>query len=97
MEVNESNKISPKITLDQYASSEILKAGTGNFFSGLEAVPTQGAEAPMSTLDSLDSMQGVLLAHLRVVLCRLDHGLYDMLSLHPGVWFLFGCVFIVVR
>lgn len=23
------------------------------------------------------------------------HGLYDALSLHPGVWFLFGCVFIV--
>ena len=46
MEVNESNKISPKITLDQYAGSEILKAGTGNFFSRLEVVPTQGAEPP---------------------------------------------------
>jgi hypothetical protein len=23
------------------------------------------------------------------------HGLYDALSLHPGVWFLFGCIFIV--
>jgi DNA-binding transcriptional ArsR family regulator len=23
------------------------------------------------------------------------HGLYDTLSLHPGVWFLFGCIFIV--
>jgi hypothetical protein len=23
------------------------------------------------------------------------HGLYDTLSLHPGIWFLFGCIFIV--
>jgi hypothetical protein len=24
------------------------------------------------------------------------HGLYDALSLHPGVWFLFGCIFIIL-
>jgi len=23
------------------------------------------------------------------------HGLYDALYLHPGVWFLLGCIFIV--
>jgi hypothetical protein len=23
------------------------------------------------------------------------HGLYDALSLHPGIWFLFGCIFVV--
>jgi hypothetical protein len=23
------------------------------------------------------------------------HGFYDTLSVHPGVWFLLGCVFIV--
>ncbi|WP_440946228.1 ArsR/SmtB family transcription factor [Methanosarcina sp. T3] len=23
------------------------------------------------------------------------HGLYDTLSLHPGVWFLFGCIFVI--
>ncbi len=102
--VNESNNMSPKLALDQQmpegalnASSEALKAGTGNVSSGLEAGPAQGApEVPMSVPDGLDSAHGLPpvpsegLAHVGGI-----HGLYDTLSLHPGVWFLFGCIFIV--
>jgi DNA-binding transcriptional ArsR family regulator len=102
--INESNNISPKIALDQQvpegasdASSETLGAGTGNLSSGLESDTTQGAaEVPISTPDGLDSVQGVPsippegLSHASGI-----HGLYDMLSLHPGFWFLLGCVFIV--
>jgi len=108
MDVNESNNISPKIALDQQmpenealnASSESLETGTGNLSSGLQAGPTQeAAEVPMPTPDGLDSVQGVPspsippegLAHAGGI-----HGLYDTLSLHPGIWFLLGCVFIVV-
>jgi DNA-binding transcriptional ArsR family regulator len=103
--INESNNISPKIALDQQvpeeasnASYEAMEPGAGNLSSGLEAGPTEGAaEVPMSTPDGLDSAQGVPsippdgLSHASGI-----HGLYDMLSLHPGFWFLLGCVFIVV-
>lgn len=101
--INESNNISPKIALDQHegaanASSKALEAGAGNLSSGLEAGPTEGvAEVPMSTPDGLNSVQGGSsispegLAHASGI-----HGLYDTLSLHPGFWFLLGCVFIVV-
>lgn len=102
--INESNNISPKIALDQQVpegasnASEALEAGAGNLSSGLETDPTQGvAEVPMSTPDGLDSVQGIPsipsdgLSHASGI-----HGLYDMLSLHPGFWFLLGCVFIVV-
>ncbi len=102
--VNESNNMSPKLALDQQmpegalnASSEALKTGTGNISSGVEAGPVHGAaEVPMSSPDGLDSTHGLPpvpsegLAHAGGI-----HGLYDTLSLHPGVWFLFGCIFIV--
>lgn len=106
IEVNESNNISPKIALDRQmpeneamnASSVTLETGTGNVSSGLEAGPTQEvAEVPVSVPDGLDSVEGVPyippegLAHAGGI-----HGLYDTLSLHPGIWFLFGCLFIVV-
>lgn len=105
MGVNESNNLNPKLVLDQQvpegalnASSEALKAGTENASPELGAGPVQGAaEVPISAPDGLDSMQGVPsippegLNHAGGI-----HGLYDTLSLHPGVWFLFGCVFIVV-
>ncbi len=106
MGVNESNNISPKIALDQQVpeneslnvSSGTLDTGAGNLSSGLEAGPTQGvAEVPMSTPDGLDSVHGVPsvppegLTHAGGI-----HGLYDTFSLHPGVWFLLGCIFIVV-
>lgn len=103
--INESNNISPKIALDQQvpegasnASSEALEAGAGNLSSGMEADPTQGvSEVPMSTPEGLDSVQGVSsissegLVHVGGI-----RELYDTLSLHPGFWFLLGCIFIVV-
>lgn len=103
--INESNNISPKIALDQQvsegasnASSEALESGAGNLSSGMEADPTQGvSEVPMSTPEGLDSAQGVSsissegLVHVGGI-----RELYDTLSLHPGFWFLLGCIFIVV-
>ncbi|OED02539.1 MULTISPECIES: ArsR/SmtB family transcription factor [Methanosarcina] len=103
--INESNNVSPKITLDQQvpeeaanASSEVLESGAGNLSSGLESGPTKGvAEVPMSAPDGLNSVPGCSsippegLTHASGL-----HGLYDMLSLHPGFWFLLGCLFIVV-
>jgi DNA-binding transcriptional ArsR family regulator len=106
MEVNESNAISPKIALDQQipesralnVSSETPEAGTGDISPGLEAGPIrEAAEVPVSIPDGLDSVQGVSsippegLAHAGGI-----HGLYDTFSLHPGIWFLLGCIFIVV-
>ncbi|RXA21281.1 ArsR family transcriptional regulator [Methanosarcina sp. MSH10X1] len=106
MEMDESSNISPKIALDQQmpesralnASSGALDTGTGNTSSGLEAGPIQEtAEVPVSVPDGLDSVQGVPsippegLTHAGGI-----HGLYDTLSLHPGIWFLLGCLFIVV-
>lgn len=103
--INESNNVSPKIALDQQVpegaantSSEALGSGEGNLSSGLEAGTTQGVtEVPMSTPDGLNSVPGCSsippegLSHASGI-----HGIYDMLSLHPGFWFLLGCLFIVV-
>lgn len=106
MGVNESGNISPKLALDQQmpengsmnASSEALEAGTGNT-SGLEAGSSQGAaEVHVPTPNVTESVHNLSpipphegLAHPGGI-----HGLYDALSLHPGVWFLFGCIFIVL-
>jgi DNA-binding transcriptional ArsR family regulator len=102
--MNESNNVSPKIAFDQQVSegasnaSSGLESGAGNLSSGLEAGPSHGvAEVPMSAPDGLNSVQGCSsippegLSHASGL-----HGLYDMLSLHPGFWFLLGCLFIVV-
>ena len=103
--INESNNVSPKIALDQQvpegvsnASSGVPESGAGNLSYGVEADPAQGvAEVTMATPDGLNSAQGCSsippegLAHASGI-----HGLYDMLSLHPGFWFLLGCLFIVV-
>lgn len=112
MEINESNNISPKIALDQQVSenialnvsSEPLKAGTGNLTSAFETGSAkEAAEVPISSPDGLDSIQEI--SSIQEIpsippegLTHADgfHGLYDTLSLHPGIWFLLGCVFIVV-
>lgn len=107
MGVNESGNISSKLALDQQmpengsmnASSEALEAGTENISSGLEAGSSQGAaEVHVPTPNVTDSVHNLSpipspegLAHPGGI-----HGLYDALSLHPGVWFLFGCIFIVL-
>jgi hypothetical protein len=91
---------------------ETMKAGTGNTSSGLEAGPHHGAvevHAPVPTNAPTPNVTGSVhnaisnppsnnlsippesLAHAGGV-----YGLYDAFSLHPGVWFIFGCIFIVV-
>ncbi|MGB9132037.1 MAG: helix-turn-helix domain-containing protein [Methanosarcina sp.] len=102
---NESDNMSSTLALDQQmpengamnVSSEVLDVGSGNASSGLESGPANGAAevyVPASNVsDSAQSMPTVPhegLAHAGGI-----HGLYDFLSLHPGVWFLFGCIFIV--
>jgi DNA-binding transcriptional ArsR family regulator len=105
MEVNESSNISPKIAIDRQipengalnASSRALESGTGNISSGLETSPIQEvAEVPVSMSDGLDSVQGIPSIPPEGLPNAGVYGLYDTLSLHPGVWFFFGCLFIVV-
>jgi len=104
MGVNESDNISPKLALDQQVpeneamnvSSEALDAGTGNVSSGLESGPAQGAaEVYVPTSNISNSTQVPSIPHEGLAHAGGIHGLYDALSLHPGVWFLFGCIFIV--
>lgn len=105
MGVNESNNISPKMALNQQmldnqtlnSSSENVESATGNLYSGFENGSTHGAaKVPMSTPEGLGSVHGGSsippdgLHHAGGI-----HGFYDMISIHPGVWFLLGCVFIV--
>ena len=46
--------------------------------------------------DGLDSVQGIPSIPPEGLPNAGVYGLYDTLSLHPGVWFFFGCLFIVV-
>lgn len=80
-------------------------------FAEDKAMDSAGVESPSpemetTTLDAdsvetsipeeLDAGQGLPpvppegLTHLGGI-----HGIYDSLSLHPGVWFLFGCIFVI--
>ena len=70
-------------------------SGAENLSSGVEVIPEEAvAEVPaLETLDSTPELPSVPpegLTHLGGI-----HGLYDTLSLHPGVWFLFGCIFVI--
>jgi DNA-binding transcriptional ArsR family regulator len=86
---------------------ETMKTGTGNVSSGVESGPTNGAttfHAPVPASARVPNATGTVhnpvsnptsippesLAHAGG-----GHGLYDTLYLHPGIWFLFGCIFIV--
>jgi len=84
-----------------YSGSEV---GTGNISSGLETGPSsEAAEVHASSpvhasipnvTDSAHNLSPIPpegLAHAGG-----GYGLYEYLSLHPGVWFLFGCIFIIV-
>ncbi len=65
---------------------------------GMDIPETDGMDGMdgMEGLDGMDGMDGLPpvppegIIHLGGV-----HGLYDTLSAHPGVWFLFGCLFVV--
>ena len=71
--------------------------GTGaeNLSSGMGNAP-EAETAEVSIPDTLDSTPDLPtvppegLTHLGGI-----HGFYDTLSLHPGVWFLFGCIFVI--
>jgi hypothetical protein len=76
-------------------SSE-LDMGTGNTSSGLESAPTQGASEVYTPISNVSDMTQISsIPHEGLTPAGGLHGLYDTLSLHPGVWFLFGCIFIV--
>lgn len=77
-------------------SAESLDMGTGNASSGLESAPTTGvAEICTPASNVSDASQISSIPHEGLTHTSGLHGLYDTLSLHPGVWFLFGCIFIV--
>ncbi len=104
MGINESDNMSPKVALDQQipenetmiVHSEILEAGTGNASSTLESSPVQGAaDTYVATSNVSNSTQIPVVPPEGLSHAGGIHGIYDALSLHPGVWFLFGCIFIV--
>ncbi len=105
MGINESDNMSPKMALDQQISenetmsvhSESLEeAGTGNASTALESAPSQeAADTYVATSNVSNSTQVPVIPPEGLSHAGGIHGIYDALSLHPGVWFLFGCIFIV--
>ncbi len=105
MGINESDNMSPKMALDQQISenetmsvhSESMEeAGTGNASTALESGPAHGvADTYVATSNVSNSTQVPVIPPEGLSHTGGIHGLYDALSLHPGVWFLFGCIFIV--
>ncbi|MHC1756001.1 MAG: ArsR/SmtB family transcription factor [Methanosarcina sp.] len=101
---------SPDSTFDQSVPEEEVMNVSPDTFAGEQAMDGTGAEnlssgmettleaenAEVSIPEELDSGQGLSpvppegLTHFGGI-----HGLYDSLSLHPGVWFLFGCIFVI--
>lgn len=71
-------------------------AGTENVAPEIETPSLDADNAEVSVPEELDAGQGLPpvppegLTHLGGI-----HGIYDTLSLHPGVWFLFGCIFVI--
>lgn len=84
------------VSTDTFAGEQAMDgAGAENLSSGVETT-LEAESAEVSIPEELDSGQGLPpvppegLTHFGGV-----HGLYDSLSLHPGVWFLFGCTFVI--
>jgi len=97
-------------TFDQAVPEEEAMNASPETFAGQQVMDGTGAEnlssgvgtaseaeiAEVSVPDTLDSTPELPavpsegLTHLGGI-----HGLYDTLSLHPGVWFLFGCIFVI--
>jgi DNA-binding transcriptional ArsR family regulator len=78
-------------------SQQIPENATINSSPGIDAGPTENlADVPVSTPDGSGGPYGLPpLSSEGLSQVGGIHGLYDTLSLHPGVWFLFGCLFIV--
>lgn len=107
-----STNASPPENATMNPGYETMKAGTGNTSSGLKASPHHGAvevHTPVPTNAPTSNVTGSVhnpvsnppSNNLSIPPESLAHAgggywLYDTLSLHPGVWFLFGCIFIVV-
>ncbi|HOW15526.1 helix-turn-helix domain-containing protein [Methanosarcina sp.] len=102
--------LSPDSALEQPVEEEMAAESSEGFASD-DAMESSGAENLSSemgttTMDAdstevpvpeeLDAGQGIPpvppegITHLGGI-----HGIYDTLSLHPGVWFLFGCIFVI--
>ncbi|MDM7919814.1 MAG: helix-turn-helix domain-containing protein [Methanosarcina sp.] len=102
--------LSPDSALEQSVEEEMAAESSEGFASD-DAMESSGAENLSSemgttTMDAdstevpvpeeLDAGQGIPpvppegITHLGGI-----HGIYDTLSLHPGVWFLFGCIFVI--
>ena len=85
---------------ETFAGQQIMNGeGAENLSSGADTFQREeaGEISATETLDSttelpsdLPSVPSEGLTHLGGL-----HGLYDTLSLHPGVWFLFGCIFVI--
>jgi len=100
METNASSNVSTNSALDQQVpesgttnvSYETVQAGTGNISSGVESSQTNEAATGSvnNSVTGPSSIPPESLTHVGGV-----HGLYDALALHPGIWFLFGCIFVI--
>jgi DNA-binding transcriptional ArsR family regulator len=71
-------------------------AGAENLSSDVETTSLDADNAEVSVPEELDTGNGLPqvppegITHLSGI-----HGIYDTLSLHPGAWFLFGCIFVI--
>jgi predicted ArsR family transcriptional regulator len=76
-------------------SQQVSENATVNVSPGINSGPSEGlANVPISTPEGL-SPQGLPPLSPEGLIQGWLHGFYDTLSLHPGVWFLFGCIFII--
>jgi len=80
---------------ETFEGGAVEGTGTNDLSSGAEA-PMEAESTEMSVPEELDSGMDLPpvppegLTHLGGI-----HGIYDALSSHPGVWFLFGCIFVI--
>ncbi|KKG11459.1 transcriptional regulator [Methanosarcina sp. 2.H.A.1B.4] len=81
---------------EPFDGQQVMEGGSAeNLSSGAEVLQEEAvAEVSVpETLDSTPELPAVPsegLTHFGGI-----HGFYDSLSLHPGVWFLFGCIFVI--
>lgn len=91
-EFMEEGPVEEMVPVEEVTQEEIMEE------EALEEVPVEEAAEALEVpeTDGLEGMDGLPpippegVTHLGGI-----HGLYDTLSAHPGVWFLFGCIFVV--